>query len=246
MSDQQLAQDQAQKPSSPVVSLAPYPRFESVEAELKAYREVHAHLIAALLHARSSVARLEVQRRHLLEELCANLRRDGVYASGSSWGKQAQSYARRAAAAIAKDDKEKKVAKRREEVARKTKERSIALQAREAAAAAAKKKKKGAAAARRSKKGPPKKRKQRGKDKGEGVSGAEDNSARDVSQHKKKMKVNQESSMQPLPQISDEARAKAMAAAAEEARARTTLILSLARHGDRTDTSNGKEGKPVC
>ena len=132
------------------------------------------------------------------------------------------------------------------EVARKTKERSIALQAREAAAAAAKKKKKGAAAARRSKKGPPKKRKQRGKDKGEGVSGAEDNSARDVSQHKKKMKVNQESSMQPLPQISDEARAKAMAAAAEEARARTTLILSLARHGDRTDTSNGKEGKPVC
>ena len=89
------------------------PKFNSVEEELAAYREVHRRLTAEVVRSTADVQRLQIQRRHLLEELMGNIRRDGGYFPGTTWAKQAQNYAKRSQAEWSRQERQKKVDKKR-------------------------------------------------------------------------------------------------------------------------------------
>ena len=89
------------------------PKFNSLEEELAAYREVHRRLTAEVVRSTADVQRLQIQRRHLLEELMGNIRRDGGYFPGTTWAKQAQNYAKRSQAEWSRRERQKKVDKER-------------------------------------------------------------------------------------------------------------------------------------
>lgn len=99
------------------------PKFSSVREELAAYREVHRRLTAELLRSTDDVRRLQIQRRHLLEEIMGNIRRDGGYFPGTTWAKQAQNYAKRSQAEWTRRERQRKVDQKRAASARRHRDR---------------------------------------------------------------------------------------------------------------------------
>ena len=99
------------------------PKFSSVREELAAYREVHRRLTAELVRSTDDVRRLQIQRRHLLEEIMGNIRRDGGYFPGTTWAKQAQNYAKRSQAELTRRERQRKVDQKRAASARRHRDR---------------------------------------------------------------------------------------------------------------------------
>ena len=99
------------------------PKFSSVREELAAYREVHRRLTAELVRSTDDVRRLQIQRRHLLEEIMGNIRRDGGYFPGTTWAKQAQNYAKRSQAEWTRRERQRKVDQKRAASARRHRDR---------------------------------------------------------------------------------------------------------------------------
>jgi len=99
------------------------PKFGSVEEELAAYREVYRRLTAEVVRSTADVQRLQIQRRHLLEEIMGNIRRDGGYFPGTTWAKQAQNYAKRSQAEWSRQDRQRKVDRKRAASAKRHRDR---------------------------------------------------------------------------------------------------------------------------